>query len=171
MTKFKEEWSFGPAERKRLDVKPEPLTEETIQRSIDITVKRGVDKKYDEELGLTGRSIEQIICRMGAALQKKDEKIKQLEQETEDVNECFCYKCDYCEETWGENITLDDLKINETVILRKDIEDNHGHSAWQRGTYCTVVSPTLRGNLLIIPKGEPSYCRFEVSLTEVGRLI
>lgn len=51
---------------------------EQLQREIDTTIKRGVDPKYDEELGLTGRDIHQIIIRLAAALEDRDERIQQL---------------------------------------------------------------------------------------------
>lgn len=65
-------------------------------KDLDITIKRGIDKKYDDELGLTGRDVHQVVLRLAQALEDRDKKIKQLEQEIEDFNECHCGKCDYC---------------------------------------------------------------------------
>lgn len=81
MTKFEEEWSNDVSEPPQ-DPWATQLARELeaeLQKSVDITIKRCVDKKYDEELGLVGRDIHQIICRMGEALQEKDDQIRQLE--------------------------------------------------------------------------------------------
>jgi len=54
------------------------MTEDEEQRLIDITVKCGIDPKYDEELGLTGRDAHQIILRLATALEERDKTIESL---------------------------------------------------------------------------------------------
>ncbi len=57
----------------------DPVIDE-IQNQVDCTVKHGVDPKYDEELGLTGRNFNIVMMRLGAALEERDEQIKRLKQ-------------------------------------------------------------------------------------------
>lgn len=73
-------WSYSSKSEPILDRKP--LSEAWLQTGIDITIKRGVDKKYDEELGLTGRSIHQIIIRLASALEERDEELAEFRLRT-----------------------------------------------------------------------------------------
>lgn len=73
-------WSYPSGKAPVMDRKP--LSEAELQAGIDITIKRGVAKKYDDELGLTGRSIHQIICRMAEALEERDEQLAEYEKYT-----------------------------------------------------------------------------------------
>ena len=84
MTEFKEEWSNDVSEPPQ-DPWATQLARELeaeLQKSIDITIKRGVDKKYDEELGLTGRDVHQIILRLASALAERDEELAEFRLRT-----------------------------------------------------------------------------------------
>eukprot|EP00919_Chromeraceae_sp_WS-2016_P034279 GHVR01081214.1.p1 GENE.GHVR01081214.1~~GHVR01081214.1.p1 ORF type:complete len:119 (-),score=17.53 GHVR01081214.1:648-1004(-) len=60
--------------------------------AIATDIKFGIGEEYDEQLGLTGRNIHQILCRLGAALQYRDEDIKQLVEYVKDSRDS--YDCD-----------------------------------------------------------------------------
>ena len=42
-----------------------------LQQEIDTTIKNGVSKEIDKELGLTGRNLHQVITRLASALEKE----------------------------------------------------------------------------------------------------
>jgi hypothetical protein len=111
MTELKPDWWVDPTDKSRDTFRKTTFTEQEIQESIDITIKRGVGKKYDEELGLTGRDIHQIICRLGAALEERDIQLDAAKFEAANVGD------------WDPEEQSLASWIEEKCILIRQLED------------------------------------------------